>query len=408
VITEFSLASLIDHNRIWLPVYMICAQLLQVFALYIFIGAVCRYFGVYNRKTPFFVFCGILVSWIGYTTYSEVSYWFIGNVAYGLSLTLALLVFALEQISFERRSTGLAVLNMFLAALLGGMGIQSGAVICLFLLMINISEIVKLRKINWWYGAPSLVTAAGFIVHITAPGNFVRSEVSGAGGSAGGMDIAGALTGSVYAVATEVLSAFWNPYFFITLIVIFLLGLRSLGMLKVSTGNMIFSLAAGFVFEISAIVTVFTGAGGRMLEDVANRCLYVYDFVTFCVLSFLAYEFGVFLKDRAGQAFLRYIAFAGAALIAAVTVLRMSDMIYGAAWKAMISDLAYNDIQNYNKQVEEVLSMIEESGEEDVVIDELPECPDTFNPFIITNDPDDWLNTAVAGYYNKKSVRTGK
>jgi hypothetical protein len=72
----------------------------------------------------------------------------------------------------------------------------------------------------------------------------------------------------------------------------------------------------------------------------------------------------------------------------------------------MLSDIAHGQISDYNKSVNKILDTIENSSEADVVIDTLPECPDTFNPFFITSDPNDWYNTAVSDYYGKNSVRT--
>ncbi|WP_026507071.1 DUF6056 family protein [Butyrivibrio sp. MC2013] len=432
VLTEFSLAALIDSNRAFLGVYLILALIIQLFALYLFVGAVCRYFGLADARVRFYAFCGIIISWLGYYNYAEVSFWFIGNVAYGMSLTLALLVFSLEQLSFEKKSIPLLVLNIPLAILLGGMGIQSGAVICLFMLIVNIIEIIKLRKINIWYGIPSLLTAAGYLVHLTAPGNFVRRDSMGAEGS-----MLGAVAASVTSSFEEILRNLRNPYLLLSLIFIFYLGLAksrafdhgskaltaadrsdaSNSPIYMSLGRFLINLALSFLIEMSAVVTVFMGKGTYGLDTLAPRGLYVYDFVTIIVLHYIVFILGVFCTDSG--AFDKVFLGAGPdkkagtkpglclALIAGVICIAFgSRLIENAAWKEITSDLVYGHIQEYNRETNALMEEIKSSKEEDLVIDKLPDCPDSFYPFMITADPDDWLNIAVAGYYGKSSIVT--
>jgi hypothetical protein len=119
-----------------------------------------------------------------------------------------------------------------------------------------------------------------------------------------------------------------------------------------------------------------------------------------------AFACGVYIKRWSGLSVSPDLKVATAAIIVAIAFTNASVMFSDASWKNMLSDIAHGKISDYNKSVNEILDTIENSTEADVVIDTLPECPESFNPFFITSDPYDWYNTAVSDYYGKNSVRT--
>lgn len=62
-------------------------------------------------------------------------------------------------------------------------------------------------------------------------------------------------------------------------------------------------------------------------------------------------------------------------------------------------------LREYNNQGRELLDTIENSEHEDVLIYNMPDGMGIYGFFGLSEDKSYWFNTAVAGYYNKRSVR---
>lgn len=404
IIIEYTIAWFIMKWRAVVGISLIFSFIIFLFSLRLFIKCFMQYFNVESgeRHIMFWAFVCILVPFLGYNSYPEVMYWFVGNLSYDLSISINLLVISSMIIIDRTGKKWMYVPAVLLALLMGGMSIQSGLPACFFMLILNLDQIRRHKKIVPAYAIPSIMAVIGYAIHVFAPGNFVRHDSL----DSTGLHPFSALHYSIYTAVEEMASAFHNPYLLIGLVIMLFLGIKSSKDLMINGFKFTFSLVISFIMMVSTCFTVLLGYSATGIEALPVRCLFVFDFVTYTCLVVCSFACGVYIKRWSGLSVSPDLKVITAGVIVIIAATSASKMFSGASWKNMLSDIAHGKISNYNRAVNEILDTIENSDGGDVVIDSLPECPDTFNPFFITSDPNDWYNTAVADYYGVNSVRT--
>lgn len=411
IIIEYTIAWFIMKSRRVVGISLIISFIILLVSLRLFIKCFMDYFNIKSgeRHISFWAYVCILVPFLGFNAYPEVMYWFVGNLSYDLSISINLLVISFMMIIDKKnRDTNgkgkkwLYIPAVLLALLMGGMSIQSGLPACFFMLILNLDQIRRHKRIVPAYAIPSIMAVIGYAIHVFAPGNFVRHDTL----DSTGLHPLSAIHYSIYTTADELSAAFHNPYLLIGLVIMLFLGIKSSKDLKISGYKFTFTLIISFIMMVSTCFTVLLGYSATGIEALPVRCLFVFDFVTYTCLVVCAFACGVYIKRWSGLSVSPDLKVATAAVIVAIAFTHASVMFSDASWKNMLSDIAHGKISDYNKSVNEILDTIENSTEADVVIDTLPECPESFNPFFITSDPYDWYNTAVSDYYGKNSVRT--
>ena len=411
IIIEYTIAWFIMKNRSVVGISLIISFAIFLASLRLFIKCFMNYFSIKSgeRHIMFWAFVCILVPFLGYNSYPEVMYWFVGNLSYDLSISINLLVISCMMILDKKSIAGniksrkwMYVPVVLLALLMGGMSIQSGLPACFFMLILNLDQIRRHKKIVPAYAIPSIMAVIGYAIHVFAPGNFVRHDSL----DSTGLHLFSAIHYSIYTAADELMAAFNNPYLLIGLIIMLFLGIKSSKDIKVNGYQFTLTSVVSFMMMIATCFTVLLGYSASSIEALPVRCMFVFDFVTYTCLVVCAFACGAYIKRWSGLSVSPDLKVATAAIIIFIAFSDAGAMFQDASWKNMLSDIAHGQISDYNKSVNEILDTIENSDEADVVIDTLPECPDTFNPFFITSDPNDWYNTAVADYYGKNSVKT--
>ena len=404
IIIEYTIAWFIMKCRAVVGISLIISFVIFLLSLKLFIKCFMEYFNIESgeRHIRFWAYVCILVPFLGYNSYPEVMYWFVGNLSYDLSISINLLVISSMMIIDKKGKKWMYIPAVLLALLMGGMSIQSGLPACFLMFVLNLDQIRRHKRIVPAYAIPSIMAVIGYAIHVFAPGNFVRHDTL----DSTGLHPLPALHYSIYTTADELRAAFHNPYLLIGLVIMLFLGIKSAKELKISGFKFTFTLLISFITMVSTCFTVLLGYSATGIEALPVRCLFVFDFVTYTCLVICAFTCGVYIKRWSGLSVSPDLKVATAAVIVIIAFTSSSKMFSDASWKNMLSDIAHGQISDYNKSVNEILDTIENSPEADVVIDTLPECPDTFNPFFITSDPYDWYNTAVSDYYGKNSVRT--
>ncbi|MCR5773018.1 MAG: DUF6056 family protein [Butyrivibrio sp.] len=404
IIIEYTIAWFIMKNRAVVGISLIVSFIILLLSLRLFIKCFMEYFKIESgeRHIMFWAYVCILVPFLGYNSYPEVMYWFVGNLSYDLSISLNLLVISSMMIIDKKGKKWMYIPAVLLALLMGGMSIQSGLPACFFMLILNLDQIRRHKKIVPAYAIPSIMAVIGYAIHVFAPGNFVRHDSL----DSTGLHPFAALRSSIYTAADELTAAFKNPYLLIGLIIMLFLGIKSAKEIKINGYKFTFTLVISFMMMVATCFTVLLGYSASGIEALPVRCMFVFDFVTYTCLVVCAFACGVYIKRWSGLSVSPDLKVVTAAVIVIIAFTNAGTMFQDASWKNMLSDIAHGQISDYNKSVNEILDTIENSEEADVVIDTLPECPDTFNPFFITSDPYDWYNTAVADYYGKNSVKT--
>lgn len=404
IIIEYTIAWFIMKSRAVVGISLIISFIILLLSLRLFIKCFMEYFKIESgeRHIMFWAYVCILVPFLGYNSYPEVMYWFVGNLSYDLSISLNLLAISSMMIIDKKGKKWMYIPAVLLALLMGGMSIQSGLPACFFMLILNIDQIRRHKKIVPAYAAPSIMAVIGYAIHVFAPGNFVRHDSL----DSTGIHPFSAIHYSIYTAADELMAAFHNPYLLIGLIIMLFLGIKSAKEIKINGYKFTLTLVISFMMMVATCFTVLLGYSASGIEALPVRCMFVFDFVTYTCLVVCAFACGVYIKRWSGLSVSPDLKVVTAAVIVFIAFTNAGTMIQDASWKNMLSDIAHGQISDYNKSVNEILDTIENSEEADVVIDTLPECPDTFNPFFITSDPYDWYNTAVADYYGKNSVKT--
>lgn len=167
--------------------------------------------------------------------------------------------------------------------------------------------------------------------------------------------------------------------------------------LKVYTVISVMALLAPAV-EIFPVALGYGGAG------LPNRCQFVVDLTMEVVLLNLAFAVGCIIRQTLEASTYKSVVVVAMLMIfcvACTSHYRLTGMVVLNLSRRLVS----GTIQKYYKECNVILEYLDTCGEQDVVIKDIPKAIESFGYFIITEDKDNWINRAIADYYQKDSVR---
>lgn len=392
----FISAFMIEH--FWIAkVYLVFANILFLLSYYFFIRQCTKSIKADN-SVSFWAYTTGIVSILGYYVYSEIFYWFIGNVACCLSM---IFFFCSFGFLLKARATNLKrywSLTYIFLVLLGGSYLQVSIPGWVFLLYLNIFWFYNERKISRSSKGTFIVLSLATFIGGIAPGNMARHDSD----YGGGLNVFNSLLNSAKATMQAILRGIENPLFLVVIIVMLYVGIKT-NRRRVEGMLLGIEIGAVFLFIMSVCFPVLLGYSGGGITAFANRGLFILDTFVCSAGMFVSYELGGFLAntdkvERARSGFIIGI------LITSVCVLYQKDIRDNSSLKLTAIQVVNGSIAEYSEHIYNLYDEVKDSSENSIIISEMPQCPSTFRQFYLTEDPEHWINTSVAGVFNKDSV----
>lgn len=361
-----------------LRVMMVLNTLLYTFSLLLLIFIIFNAFLRNNFHLKLFVSACVTYLIMNSRAYPEAFFWFNGAATYTFPISclfIALGFFILGNTKDRHR-----ILFAVLASLFG-IGSQGGSLAiagvgCYVVLVLCILFWMKSKQISVMNIAVMLFFIMGALINAAAPGNYVRHEQFETG-----IHPVAMIVPTIRLYLREIKLIITNDQFCVI-----------------------------FLLLIAPMVTIFPvvlGYAGN--EDMPNRVLLIINAVTVLVYANMAiaagYWIAVFIKAKAIKPVRPICLLTILLLVFLVRVFAVSG-VRNTIMVRTFSNLYHGKIQEYYAECENIYEYLEGSSETDIVIENYPQRVEGFGFFELYSNPDEWVNTSVAKFYYKNSVRT--
>lgn len=403
----FIWTSLNPLNEAGLPqlrVVMVLNVLLYFFSLLFLIFIVFNVFLKGNYHIKLFVCACAAFMIINSRAYPEVFFWFNGAATY--SFPIICLFFSLGFFILGNTKNKHRILFVVLA-LLFSIGSQGGSLAitgigCYIILVLCLAFWLQSKKLSVINLVVAFIFLAGALANVVAPGNYVRHAQFGTG-----IHPAAVIVPTIRQYFREIKLIITNDQFCVIFLLLILCG--AILYVKLQSDIKIYTVIS-MLLLITPMVTIFPvmlGYAGN--ADMPNRVLFIINTVTVLVYANAAmtagYWIAVFIKTKAVKPVWLMCPLSILLLVFLVRVFIVSD-VRDTVMVRTLKNLYHGKIQEYYAECKGIYEYIAESGETDVVIENYPQRVDDFGVFELYPDPNEWVNTCVAKYYYKNSVRT--
>lgn len=381
-----------------------CAMvtLIYVFSVYFLVFSVARYiFGETRLYVIHSIYCVVLLFATMGRYVGQAFYWFCGAMVHTLPFALCILGigFTIRMLKSQKKKKNMimAVICMLIAA---GGSLQVAAVcnvVLLGLLLLNWRKIEERKNIGIVFICALLMA----LLNAGAPGNFVRH-----GYIDGEYHLLKAVWWAIKSEMDGISFFLLKSPFVIFLLFPVILGYQYGTRKTFEIHKVIFST----LYVILGIaVTNFPVTLGYSKADLPDRCQFIANSIIVFALVLLAILWGAVIGKYnykwSGCPVRKklYVVFGGLVLV----------YILGRTGNFRISDYsqfnicinyANGNLKEFKESYDEVFYRLENGKDKDVEIEYLPEDLDIFHSIGISEDPSNWVNVAVANYYDCKSV----
>ena len=399
-------------NELGLPqlrVIMVLNGLLYFSSLFFLIFIVFNFLMEGNYHIKLF-FCACVAYMImNSRMYPQVFFWFNGAATYCFPifcLFFSVSFFILSNIKSERRILYTVLTVLFSIGSQGGSLAIPGAG-CYIVLIICFLFWLRTKKLS----TTNLVALAFFfieaLINAVSPGNFIRHTQYEEGIHP---ITAIGLTFREYFRELKLIVA--NDQFCVILLMLILCGAVlyiKILYIKPESDIKLYTLMSLLLLitPMGTIFPIILGYGGNF--DIPNRALFIINTIMVLTYSNLAIIAGCWItiwmkKIRKNILFVECPLII-LLLIFLVRIFIISDL-RDTVMIRTLRNLYHGRIQAYYEECKGVYEYLRESDEMDIVIENYPQPVEGFGVFELYPNPNEWVNTCVAKYYYKNSVRT--
>lgn len=411
-----------NYEIAWMvPILMIGMLVTSAFVLGKHI--LCRWLGVDSAGSSYVIFMLLFMFYQILEAPFEGIYWYNGATHYILMESVWFL--GLTAISAglwaqkKSKEVFLCVVAAILAVIVGGGNLVTALQAEIVMALLVIYAAVTNRKKIVVTLIPFITGSIGFLFNILAPGNAQRSAVDASEG---------------YSVVMSILLSFYHTVVFIirwTPIFVLLIWLMLLPVLwKIAkqsdqtfrhpvwvTLGAVCVLAAMFTPTLYAVGAVGLSRVDNIIQMVYYLCLFM---VTTYWLGYFAHRESVKVSDTAvgsdmgslqtGDVFGLFLEKAEVKMTAACFLAVLAVWIFTADKNTYTSisalrSLVYGEAQTFYAEAMERHGIYIDDTISGVEVKPYSAVPALFDVDDLTEDPDNWLNLAIAQYYHKKYVR---
>lgn len=336
--------------------------------------------------------------------YPEVFFWFTGAVTY--SFPIFYLLFSLGFFVLANTRDKNTVFYAVLASLLGigsqGGSLTIGGVACYSALVLCFWFWTRFKKLSLMNIAVVSVFFMGALVNAIAPGNYVRHELY-----EDGLHPVAAVSMTIKQYFLEMKLLFINDQFVVIFLLLILCGAMLYTKLQADIKMYTVISLLLLIAPAGAIFPVILGCGEEV--DIPNRALFIIFTTAVLVYSNIfivaGYWIAQFMKEKAVKPIRWICPLVILLFVFLLHVFIVSD-VRDTVMVRTFSNLYHGRIQKYYAECKDIYEYLENSEETDVVLEYYPERVSDFIMFQLYPNPNEWVNTCVADYYNKNSVRT--
>lgn len=390
---------LVASNEGLLAIFIQTDILLVIISLFLFINYLCNYIGMRDRTLKLCLYSGIIIPWFAFYQYKQIFFWFSACNQYCLGL--AILLFTLSaflRLTYKANIRSL-IITSILAIICGGIYIIYIPVMVLFVVLLNLTELLKNKKLNIKLFIVSIFLALSTLINVIAPGYRLRKEDEIQISLSEGFKLA--FKGIFQ---NEIPNILGNPIFLFFCIIAIYCGLKYTSKLRMNGIRLILALILAITMMVLSCFPVYMGYAYDTFERIPNRCVFTIDFVSYASILLLLFVFGIYLKQWSGITITQKTNAIVVLLLTLVFITHYSEIFLGNARYDLDDQVKHNNINYYRSRVYEVMDMMKNSPDEDVIVPSLPDAPPAILNFEIAGDPTVWSNEAMAAYYHKNSV----
>lgn len=333
----------------------------------------------------------------------EIFYWFTGACVYTIPMGLTCCCLALYmQDLWEGKKHKNTILLCILSFLASGGVLQVTAILCYGMLILWILYLNnnKDRK-GILAGIPFLISLLGALINAFAPGNFVRHT-----NIEDGIHLFKAIKNVLIIAGLQVKEMFIeNPFLLYMILFCFLAGLFIAGGQERNSGRCNPAVLL-LILVIGLLISIFPFCLGYGKAEMSLRNTYICDLYTGVGGCICAWTFGDYLGTE------KKCLIGKGELLLTVTCVMLIFFRTGGYVQLFeetsgktFYQLRTGDIQRCADEWQAVLTAIE-SSDENVVVIQIPEILDTILKIPgLDEDESNWINMAVAQYYGKEKIK---
>lgn len=328
---------------------------------------------------------------------AEVFYWHTGLCMYTLPFSLALITFSLVVSYFIKKKNWKIIMACMFAVGAAGGALMISAFLCAVLLGIFLFRYLLTKKIGkitsvFW------VAFIGSLVNAIAPGNFVRKGVI-----EGEFTLLDSIISAIKAILVEIYLQYQDRTL---LVVMFILLLVGIFIFKECRFEFKYPLLITVYAFFCMIITVFPVKFGYGTDAFPPRCTFIMETViTICLFGVIIYWSGWLTKRIDFEFKKEHLICIGLCIFILGLPLFQYDRFKEMKPTNIYINWVSGSLKEYYDQGRALFEAIENSEQEDVVINITLDNMGIYGSLDLFEDENYWVNSAVADFYGKNSVR---
>ena len=353
--------------------------------------------GIRNRIVYMLTVVCVLVMMLNTGIYPEIYTWFVGST-YMLDVTLSLIcvILIIRYYKTDKLSYAIA---LSVVGFFSSMSIMTVSMICLAYICIFLPALIKKNR-KMRIVIPLLFCLAGGIIAVIAPGNFTRHASSGDSTLHWGRAIVDAVHIDLAYGYRLIKSFMCGANLFIIFLVSFYHARK-----HITKAKFINPLISVICLMIMMFLITFPVTLGYSSAKIPNRIQFMVNTYLVFGYSLCTVNVGLWLGDK-------YKESVDERVCRAVVMVVVFILYYGFSRNGFLGRLPYTQqIVFYSESVSchnnwiDIFNEIDNSKANDVVIhrNDYSYCHNMKNPGLGFSR-DSWVNSSIAGYFNKKSV----
>ena len=333
----------------------------------------------------------------------ESLFWFNGGSYYTLFYSFACLYSAIliRIIMCKKMKPSLLICGVLLAIIIGGGNYTTALFCCELSFLAFFMMIIKKNRAYVPLGIIFLALFSSFMISVTAPGNLVRAE------TVNGIPAARAVFFSLL-YGMKLCRDWTTLWIIVYLIACFPIVWRIAGKCKWSFRyplSVCFLAFCMFASQLTPPVFAMGHIGyPRQIDIYYYSYFLLLLFVHFYLFGWIQRNYPLLFNSEVFLNIIRERSFMWVAVICCVFFVSISS-VYKSTSSVMTTRAIFNgEIQQYNEQYKQIITVLENSRGESVVINDVTVCPAFYSYLFISEDENFWVNKAMEGYFHLKSI----
>ena len=383
-----------------LRVFNILANVVFVLSLFFLVHVFTRKALKMNQLFTWAFFCILLTELINGYSNSEIYTWYCVLVAYILPAALMFISLAL-CIESNTDNRFLIIPAAVLGFLISGSSLNLAALNCglIFIVSAYMAMFLRRKTAGAFY---FLLSLAGAIINVLSPGNYIRHDSVNPN-----YNILWSVRDAVVCTARMVKGRIQDFPLIALSLIILVICLEFVDFSRIEL-SFHFPVCAAFVVFIGVVIVNFPVCLGYSTSYIPDRASFISDIALYLLAFLWCMYFAGFIKRNIWSKPLPegFAAYSSVFLIAAV----MFHVGFCGGPNAyttggMITLISNGSLDNFSEHEEGILSEIESSPDDHVVLERPNELKMPYMKSIgITEDSSHWINKFMAQYYDKESV----